>query len=183
MKIADPQTGETVPLGTQGELCARGYPVMKGYYNKPEATAQIIDRDGWLYTGDLATMDENGYCRITGRLKDMIIRGGENIYPREVEEFLYSCPGISEVQVFGVPHRKYGEEVVAWIKLKEGAILTAEEIKEFCKGRIADYKIPRYFKFVEFFPMTVTGKVQKFKMREIAVRESGLEQSTNIETV
>lgn len=182
VKIANLQTGKPVPLGHQGELCARGYMVMKGYYKNSEATNQAIDAHGWLHSGDLATMDENGYCRITGRVKDMIIRGGENIYPREIEEFLYTCPAISEVQVIGVPDRKYGEEPVAWVKLKQGAVLSVEEIRKICKGKIADYKIPRHIKFVDSFPMTVTGKIQKFKMRETSIRELGLEEVTKIET-
>ncbi len=175
IKIADTQTGHPVSRGMTGELCARGYMVMKGYYKDPQGTRGILDSDGWLHSGDLAVMDEHGYCRITGRLKDMIIRGGENIYPREIEEFLYTCPGISDVQVIGVPDRKYGEEIVAWVKLKDGAQLSAEDIRSFCKGRISNFKIPRYVSFVDSFPMTVTGKVQKFKMREISIRELGLE--------
>ncbi len=182
IKIVEPGTGRTVPLGAQGELCARGYMVMKGYYNNPQATRQAIDADGWLHSGDLATMSENGYCRITGRLKDMIIRGGENIYPREIEEFLYTCPEIIDVQVFSVPDRKYGEQVAAWVKLKEGATLSPEDIRSFCQARIAAYKVPRYVKVVESFPMTVTGKIQKFKMREIYTRELGLEAAAKIET-
>ena len=178
VKIVDPATGAEVPSGTQGELCTRGFIVMKGYYNMPEATAAAIDSDGWLHTGDLATMDEAGYFRITGRLKDMVIRGGENIYPREVEEFLYTHPKISDAQVFGVPDPKFGEELVAWIRLKEGQTATAEEIRDFCRNRISHYKIPRYIKFVTEFPMTVTGKIQKYKMREAATAELGLKTST-----
>lgn len=142
---------------------------MKGYYKNPEATAAVIDEDGFLHTGDLAVMDEEGYCRITGRLKDMIIRGGENIYPREIEEFLYKHPDILDVQIVGVPDETFGEEVSAWIKLKSGASMTADELKEYCKGKIARYKIPRYIAFVEEFPMTASGKVQKFKLREQAL--------------
>ena len=182
VKIVDMVTGEIVPLGTQGELCARGYMVMKGYYRNPEATSAAITADGWLHTGDLATMDSNGYCKITGRAKDVIIRGGENVYPREVEEFLFTCPGISEVQVVGVPDRKYGEQVMAWIKPAEGARLTAEGVQEFCCGKIAAYKIPKHIKFVESFPLTVTGKIQKFRMREIAIEELKLESAGRIET-
>lgn len=182
VKIIDPQTGQIVPRGVQGELCTRGYLVMKGYYNNPEATRAAIDEDGWLHTGDLATMDERGYIKITGRVKDMIIRGGENIYPREVEEFLYTHPKISQVHVIGVPDAKYGEEVMAWIQLKPGEEATAEEIREFCRGKIARYKIPKYIKFVDAFPMTVTGKIQKFKMREMAVKELGLEEAARTET-
>ncbi len=182
VKIVDVTTGEIVPLGTQGELCARGYMVMKGYYRNPEATSAAITADGWLHTGDLATMDANGYCKITGRAKDVIIRGGENVYPREVEEFLFTCPGISEVQVVGVPDRKYGEQVMAWIKPTEGAKLTAEGVQEFCCGKIAAYKIPKHIKFVDSFPLTVTGKIQKFRMREIAIEELKLEAAARIET-
>jgi fatty-acyl-CoA synthase len=155
---------------------------MKGYYNLPEATATAIDADGWLHTGDLATMDASGYCKITGRLKDMIIRGGENIYPREIEEFLYTCPKIADVQVVGVPDLKYGEEVMAWVKLKEGQAATEEEIRNFCRSKIAYYKVPRYIKFVTEFPMTVTGKVQKYKMRDVAVEELGLQEAARIAT-
>jgi len=182
VKIIDPQTGKIVPVGEQGELCTRGYHVMKYYYNNPEATKEAIDENGWLHSGDLATMDKDGYFKITGRIKDMIIRGGENIYPREIEEFLYTHPKIADVQVIGVPDRKYGEEVCAWIKLKEGESATAEEIIEFCKGKIAHYKVPRYIKFVDSFPMTITGKIRKVEMREISTRELGLEDAANIET-
>lgn len=182
VKIIDPRTGKIVPRRTQGELCARGYLVMKGYYNNPEATSEAIDRDGWLHTGDLAAMDENGYINITGRKKEMIIRGGENIYPREIEEFLYLHPKISQVHAIGVPDLKYGEEVMAWIKLREGVTATADEIREFCRGKIAHYKIPKYIKFVDSFPMTVTGKIQKYKMREMAIKELGLEKAAKIET-
>lgn len=182
VKIVNPETGEEVPRGVQGELCARGYNVMKGYYKMPEATHAAIDEDGWLHTGDLAVMDENGYCKITGRVKDMIIRGGENIYPREIEEFLYTHPKILDVQVVGVPDIKYGEEVMAWIKLREGVEMTEEEVREFCKGRIAQYKHPRYIKFVEEFPMTASGKIQKYKLREMAIEEYNLQDAANIET-
>jgi fatty-acyl-CoA synthase len=155
---------------------------MKGYYNLPEATAKAIDADGWLHTGDLATMDGHGYCKITGRLKDMIIRGGENIYPREIEEFLYTNPQIADVQVVGVPDLKYGEEVMAWVKLKEGQGATPEAIRDFCRGKIAHYKVPRYVKIVTEFPMTVTGKIQKYKMREAAVEEYGLQEAAKVAT-
>jgi len=175
--IVDIENGMELAAGQQGELWTRGYLVMKGYYNMPEQTAGAIDKNGWLHTGDLAIMDKNGYCRITGRLKDMIIRGGENIYPREIEEFLYTHPKIMEVQVFGVPDRKYGEQVMAAIKLHAGVAATAEEIREFCRGQIANNKIPRYVSFVEDFPMTASGKVQKFKLRENAVRELNLKES------
>jgi len=169
VKITEPGTNQEVARGVQGELCTRGYHVMKGYYKNPEATAAVIDEEGFLHTGDLAIMDEEGYCRITGRLKDMIIRGGENIYPREIEEFLYKHPNILDVQIVGVPDETFGEEVSAWIKLKSGVSMTAEELKAYCKGKIARYKIPRYIAFVEEFPMTASGKVQKFKLREQAL--------------
>ena len=182
IKIIDPATGKTVPRGTQGELCTRGYCVMKGYYNNEQATRAAVDPDGWLHTGDIAVMREDGYCRIAGRVKDMIIRGGENIYPREIEEFLYTCPGISEVQIVGIPSAKYGEEVAAWVKLQPGAALSAEEIRAFCSGKVASFKIPRYVKMVNEFPMTVTGKIQKFRMREIMIHELGLDETDRIET-
>lgn len=175
VKIVDPQTGEIVPPGTNGELCARGYMVMNGYYNDPQSTAETIDSGGWLRTGDVAVADDEGYFRITGRIKEMIIRGGENIYPREIEEFLHQCPAIADVQVIGIPDTKYGEEVMAWVKLRDGAEFTDEDLKRFCKGRIADFKIPRHVKFVDEFPLTVTGKVQKFRMREIVVDQMGLQ--------
>jgi fatty-acyl-CoA synthase len=182
VKIIDVGTGEIVPIGTPGELCARGYMVMKGYYRNPEATRAAITDDGWLHSGDLATMDDHGYCKITGRAKDVIIRGGENVYPREVEEFLFTCPGIAEVQVIGVPDVKYGEQVVAWVKLAEGATLTADDVQKFCTGKIAAYKIPKHIKFVQSFPLTVTGKVQKFRMKEISIQELNLEQASKVET-
>jgi fatty-acyl-CoA synthase len=177
IKIVDPATGAVVPRGTAGELCSRGYLVMRGYWNNDEATREAIDDARWMHTGDLATMGDDGYINIVGRIKDMIIRGGENIYPREVEEFLYIHPDIADVQVFGVPSEKYGEEVVAWVKLREGMATTGEELAAWCKGKIATYKIPRYWKFVDAFPMTVTGKIQKFKMRDVAVEELGLEKA------
>jgi fatty-acyl-CoA synthase len=163
-----------VPPGTPGELCTRGYSVMLGYWGDAERTAEAIDRARWMHTGDLATLDEDGYCNIVGRLKDMVIRGGENVYPREVEEFLYRHKKIADVQVIGVPDRKYGEELCAWVKLRPGETATAEEIQHFCRGQIAHYKIPRYIRFVDAFPMTVTGKVQKFMMRAETIRELGL---------
>ena len=181
VKIIDP-SGKIVSRGTQGELCTRGYCVMKGYYKNEEATRSAIDTDGWLHTGDIAVMREDGYCRIAGRVKDMIIRAGENIYPREIEEFLYTCPGISEVQIIGIPSAKYGEEVAGWVKLQPGAMLSVAEIQAFCKGNIASFKIPRYIKIVSEFPMTVTGKIQKFRMREIMIQELGLEEAAGIET-
>ncbi len=174
LKIIDPNTGKVVPVGASGELCCRGYQVMREYHGKPEETKETIDEQGWLHTGDLAVMDENGYCSIVGRSKDMIIRGGENVYPREIEEFLFTNPRIKDVQVFGVPDEKYGEEIVAWIQLKEDQQSSSEEIRQFCKGRLAHYKVPRYIKFVTEYPMTVTGKVKKFVMREMATKEMGL---------
>ena len=175
LKIVDIESGQELPPGKQGELCTRGYLVMKGYYKMPEETAKAIDAEGWLHTGDLAVMDENGYCKITGRIKNMIIRGGENIYPREIEEFLYTHPKVSDIQVYGVPDRKYGEQVMAAIVVKKGQTLTEEEVHEFCHGRIANYKIPKYVRFVESYPMTASGKIQKFKLREMAIRELQLE--------
>ena len=182
IKIVDPATGDVVPRGETGELCSRGYIVMRGYWNNDDATRQAVDPARWMHTGDLATMDEQGYINIVGRIKDMIIRGGENIYPREVEEFLYSHPDIADVQVIGVPSEKYGEEVMAWVKPREGATLTGEDLAAWCKGKIASFKIPRHWKFVDSFPMTVTGKVQKFKMRESAVEELGLEKAAGVRT-
>ncbi|GAB6158133.1 AMP-binding protein [Desulfotomaculum varum] len=181
-KIVDPETGEDCPPGVQGEIVARGYNVMKGYYKMPEATAQAIDREGWLHTGDLGIMDEKGYFKITGRLKDMIIRGGENIYPREIEEFLYTHPAIKDVQVIGVPSLKYGEEVLAYIQLREGYSLTKEEVQAYCKDKIAKYKIPSYVLFTDSYPTTASGKIQKFKLREQAISTLGLESLTKIET-
>lgn len=169
VKIINPVTGEESPLFEQGELCTRGYLVMKGYYNMPDATNDAIDGEGWLHTGDLATMDEEGYIKITGRLKDMIIRGGENIYPREIEEFLYKHPDIIDVQVIGVPDKKYGERTAACIRLRSGASLSADEIRTYCQGKIAFYKIPEYCFFMNEYPMTASGKIQKFKLREQAL--------------
>ncbi len=182
VKIVDIETGVSLRPGKQGELCTRGYHVMKGYYKMPEETAKAIDGDGWLHTGDLAVMDENGYCKITGRIKQMIIRGGENIYPREIEEFLYTHPKVADVQVYGVPDRKYGEQVMAAVKLKPKVVCSAEEIREFCRGRIANYKIPHYVKFVDEYPMTASGKIQKFKLREMAIDELGLQEAAEIKT-
>jgi fatty-acyl-CoA synthase len=175
VKIIDIETGESLPPGKQGELCTRGYHVMKGYYKMPDETARAIDIDNWLHTGDLAIMDENGYCKITGRIKNMIIRGGENIYPREIEEFLYTHPKVSDIQVYGVPDRKYGEQVMAAIILKKGMEMAEEEVRNFCRDKIANYKIPKYVKFVDGYPMTASGKIQKFKMREMAIKELQLE--------
>jgi fatty-acyl-CoA synthase len=180
--IVDPASGAVVPRGAAGEFCARGYSVMLGYWNNPEATAKAIDTGGWMHTGDLATMDEAGHVRIVGRIKDMIIRGGENIFPREIEEFLYTHPAVSDAQVIGVPSAKYGEEVMAWIKLREGSAIDGEGLAQWCKGQIAGYKIPRHWKLVDGFPMTVTGKVQKFRMREIAVAELGLGDAAAVKT-
>ncbi len=173
-KVID-EVGETVAPGEQGELCTRGYSVMKGYWGDAERTAESIDTEGWMHTGDLATFDEEGYCNITGRVKDMLIRGGENVYPREIEEYLYRHPAVQQVQVFGIPDIKYGEEICAWIVLKADAAATEEEIKQFCRGQIAHYKIPRHVRFQSELPMTVTGKAQKFRMRDAMIEELGLE--------
>ena len=168
VKVIDTESGKTVELGEIGEICFRGYHIMRGYYGDPEKTAETIDEAGWLYSGDLGTMDENGYVRITGRLKDMIIRGGENIYPREIEDYLFTHPKIAEVAVIGVPSEFYGEEVMAWIQLHQGETATEQEIRDYCKDRIAHFKIPKYIRFTKEFPMTVTGKIQKFRLREMA---------------
>ena len=173
-KVVDAE-GRIVPVGVEGELLIRGYCVMPGYWQDPERTADAIDSAGWMHTGDLATIDEEGFCKIVGRCKDLVIRAGENIYPREIEEFLYLHPKIQEVAVVGVPDRKFGEQLCAWIKLKEGVTATPEEIKEFCKGQIAHYKIPHYIKFVPDFPMTVSGKVQKYIIRDKMTQELGLD--------
>jgi fatty-acyl-CoA synthase len=182
IKIVDTDTGRSVERGEPGEFLARGYAVMRGYWNEPERTADAIDQQRWMHTGDLATMDDQGYVRVVGRIKDMVIRGGENVYPREIEEFLYTHPQVADVQVIGVPDERYGEELMAWIVLRPGAECDEEEIREFCRGQIARYKVPRYVKFVDSFPMTVTGKVQKFKMRETAVEELGLDKAATIAT-
>jgi fatty-acyl-CoA synthase len=182
IKVIDPETGLVLPRGSHGELCTRGYSVMLGYWNEPDKTADAIDAGRWMHTGDLAVMDEAGYLNIVGRIKDMVIRGGENIYPREVEEFLYTHPEIEDVQVIGVPDVKYGEELCAWVKLRPGSELTAEQVREFCVGKIAHYKVPRYVRVTEDFPMTVTGKVQKFKMRETSVDELGLAAASQTQT-
>jgi fatty-acyl-CoA synthase len=165
-KIVSQTTGETLPVGEQGELCTRGYHVMPGYDDEEEATRKAIDPDRWLHTGDLGTMAENGYFRITGRAKDLIIRGGENIYPREVEEFLFTYPKVADVQVVGIPDDRLGEIVVAWIRLKAGEECCPQEVRDYCRGRIAHFKVPQTIRFVDSFPMTVTGKIQKFKIRE-----------------
>ncbi|MET4028236.1 fatty-acyl-CoA synthase [Marinobacter sp. MBR-99] len=176
-KIVDPGTGNVVPRGEIGELCTRGYSVMLKYWNNEEKTREAIDDGGWMHTGDLATMDEDGYIQIVGRIKDMVIRGGENIYPKEIEEFLYTHPAIEDVQVTGIPDEKYGEELIAWVKLRPDTDpVTGEDLQAFCKGKIAHFKIPKNYKFVDAFPMTVTGKIQKFKMREISIEEMGLKQ-------
>jgi fatty-acyl-CoA synthase len=174
VKVIDPGTGTTLPRGSDaGELCTRGYSVMAGYWEDPERTAEAIDSERWMHTGDLATMDEDGYVAIVGRIKDLVIRGGENVYPRELEEFLYGHPEIADVQVIGVPDERYGEELMAWVIRREGSSLDEEAVRAFCRGRISHYKVPRYVRFVDGFPMTVTGKVQKYKMREAAVAELG----------
>jgi fatty-acyl-CoA synthase len=182
VKIIDPQTGQIVPRGASGELCTRGYSVMLGYWNDEAATRAAIDAAGWMHTGDLGTMDAQGYVNIVGRIKDMIVRGGEKIYPRELEEFLHTHPAIAEAQVVGVPSVKYGEEVMAWVRPKTGETVTAEELTAFCTGKIATYKIPRYWKVTDSFPMTVTGKIQKFRMREIAIAELGLGEAAAVRT-
>ncbi|HTE55633.1 MAG TPA: AMP-binding protein [Kofleriaceae bacterium] len=177
IKVVDPASGAIVARGFPGELCTRGYSVMKGYWRDPEATARAIDASGWMHSGDLATMDADGYVNIVGRIKDMIIRGGENIYPREIEEYLHTHPAVSEAQVIGVPSARYGEEVMAWVRCVPGQTASEEELLAHCRGRIATYKIPRYWKLVDEFPMTVTGKVQKFRMREVAIAELGLAEA------
>ena len=178
VKIVDPVTGLTVPRGEVGELCTRGYSVMLGYWDQPEQTDEVIDAARWMHTGDLGVMDDEGYLNITGRIKDMVIRGGENIYPREIEEFLYSHPDILDAQVIGVPDAKYGEELMVWIKLRQGAEpISAESLRAFCRGKLAHYKIPRYVHLVDEFPMTVTGKVRKVEMRELSVALLGLGDS------
>jgi fatty-acyl-CoA synthase len=182
IKIIDPASGHIVPVGTPGELCSRGYSVMLGYWNNDEATHQAIDAAHWMHSGDLAVMDEEGYINIVGRIKDMIIRGGENVYPREIEEFLYTHPKVSDVQVIGVPDSRYGEEIMAWVRLRKGETASADELREYCRENIARYKIPRYIKFVDAFPTTVTGKVQKFIMREQSIKELGLETAAAITT-
>jgi len=182
VKVIDPETGLVTPRGVAGELCTRGYSVMLGYWGDEEQTRAAIDAARWMHTGDLAVMDDAGYLNIAGRIKDMVIRGGENIYPREVEEFLYTHPLIEDVQVIGVPDAKYGEELCAWVKLRPGSELTLEELREFCTGKIAHFKIPRYLRLTDGFPMTVTGKVQKFKMRESSIAELGLQDAAGTQT-
>ena len=178
VKVLDPETGEECPVGVQGEMCCKGFNVMKGYYKNPQATAEVIDKNGFLHSGDLGVKDENGFYRITGRIKDMIIRGGENIYPREIEEFLYKMPGIKDVQVAAVPSKKYGEAVGAFIILDEGVTMLPEDVQEFCRGKIARYKIPKYVFFIKEFPLTGSGKIQKFKLKEMSLKlceEQGIE--------
>jgi fatty-acyl-CoA synthase len=177
VKIVDPITTRTVRRDTPGELLTRGYSVMIGYWNDRDRTGEVIDDQRWMHTGDLATMDSDGYVSIVGRIKDMIIRGGENVYPREIEEFLYTHPDISDVQVIGVPDARFGEEIMAWVKVRPGGELTVDDVRAFCRGRIAHFKVPRYVRFADDFPMTVTGKVQKFRMREIAIAELGIEMA------
>jgi len=175
VNLVAPETGLTLPRGGPVEFCSRGYSVMLGYWNMSEKTAEAVDSARWMHTGDLAVMDETGYLNIVGRIKDMVIRGGENIYPREIEEFLYTHPDVVDAQVIGVPDARYGEELMAWVKLRDGAsVLTAESLREFCTGRLAHYKIPRYVKVVDAFPMTVTGKIRKVEMREVSIDELGL---------
>lgn len=181
-KVVDPETYMELPFGTPGEFVARGYNVMKGYYKMPEASTQAIDVDGWLHTGDLATMDENGYLKITGRIKDMIIRGGENIYPKEIEEFLYTHPMIKDVQVIGIPSVQYGEEIMACVILREGCELTEAEVKEFVKSHMARHKTPKHVQFIDSFPMTASGKIQKYKLRDQAIELLGLQDAATIET-
>ena len=182
VKVVDPETGETVERGTTGELCTAGYGVMLGYWNDPDKTAEAIDSEGFMHTGDLAVMDSDGYLSIVGRSKDMVIRGGENVYPREVEEFLFTHPEVVDVQVIGVPDARFGEELCAWVRLREGSGLTGEELREWCRGKLAHYKVPRYVRFTEEFPMTVTGKVQKFKMRDTSISELGLQDASAVIT-
>ncbi len=182
IKIIDPATGRIQPRGERGEFLARGYPVMRGYWNDPERTAEAIDSSRWMHTGDLATMDEHGYVRIVGRIKDMIIRGGENVYPREIEEFLYTHAEIADAQVIGVPDQRYGEQLMAWIVRRPDSTLSEEQVRDFCQGKIAHFKVPHYIKFVDSFPMTITGKVQKYKMRELAIDELGLDEAAAVAT-
>lgn len=181
-KIVDPESGDIVERGSEGEYCTRGFHVMLGYWKEREKTAQAIDDEGWMHSGDLATMDEDGYVNIVGRLKDMIIRGGENVYPREIEEFLFTHPNVVDAQVIGVPDERFGEVIMAWVQLEAGAELGEEDLKTFCKGKIAHFKVPQYVKFVSEFPMTVTGKVRKVEMRETSIAELGLESAARTET-
>jgi fatty-acyl-CoA synthase len=182
IKVIDPDSGLVVQRGVPGELCTRGYSVMLGYWEDPERTAEAVDRAGWMHTGDLATMDDEGYLNIVGRSKDMVIRGGENVYPREIEEFLYTHEGVADVSVVGVPDERYGEELCAWVIARPGAALDADAVRDFCRGRLAHYKVPRYVLFVDELPMTVTGKVQKFKMRETSIERLGLERAAAVQS-
>jgi fatty-acyl-CoA synthase len=177
VKVVDPAGGGVVPVGATGEILTRGYSVMLGYWDDPESTALAIDDDGFMHTGDLGTLDAEGFCNIVGRVKDMVIRGGENVYPREIEEFLYRHPAVQTVQVFGVPDERYGEELCAWIVLRAGHATTADDIRGFCHGQIAHFKIPRYVEFVDEVPMTVTGKAQKFRMRAAMIERLGLKEA------
>ena len=181
-KIVDPVTGEDLPDGVDGEFVARGYNIMKGYYKMPEATAVAIDKDGWLHTGDMARRDKNGYYKITGRIKDMIIRGGENIYPKEIEDFIYTHPKVKDVQVIGVPDKQYGEEIMACVILKDGETMTEDELKDYVRTHMAKHKTPRYVDFVTEFPMNAAGKILKYKMREQAIEKLGLQKEARIET-
>ena len=181
-KVVDPVSGHTVPVGTPGEVCTRGYLVMRGYWDNPEATDEAIDEAGWMHTGDLGVMDAAGYLNIVGRIKDMVIRGGENLYPREIEELLFQHPAVASVQVIGVPDARMGEELMAWIVLRDGAEVDRRRARAFCRERVAHFKVPRYFKVTTDFPMTVTGKVQKFKIREMAIEELGLQSAASITT-
>ena len=182
IRVADPDDGRTLARGETGEFQTRGYSVMLGYWEEPERTAEAIDAARWMHTGDQAVMDENGYVRIVGRIKDMIIRGGENVYPREIEEFLYGHPDVADVQVVGVPDERFGEEILAWVKLREGAAFDEEAIREHCRGQIAHFKVPRYVRQIDDFPLTVTGKVMKFKLRERGIEELGLEDAASVAT-
>ena len=181
-KIVDPVTGLTAPVGEPGEICTRGYLVMRGYWENDEATREAIDEAGWMHTGDLGVMDDEGYVNIVGRIKDMVIRGGENLYPREIEEVLFEHPAVGSAQVIGVPDARMGEELMAWVQVHEGASVTEDGLRAFCRERLAHFKVPRYIKFVDEFPMTVTGKIQKFRMREIAIEELGLEDAAAVRT-
>ncbi len=182
VRIVGPGSLDPLPVGQPGELIARGHGAMKGYYNKPAETAAAITPDGWLHSGDLALETPDGYFRITGRIKDMIIRGGENIYPREIEEYLHTHPAVLDVQVVGLPDERYGEEVCAWVRLRPGATLTEDEVKCFCRTQIAHYKVPRYVVFVDEYPTTVTGKVQKYRLRELGIERFGLGKAASVET-
>jgi fatty-acyl-CoA synthase len=182
VKVIDPETGLVAPVGVAGEVCTRGYLVMLGYWDDPGATAEAIDVAGWMHTGDIGVLDDEGYLNIVGRIKDMVIRGGENLYPREIEELLFEHPAVASAQVIGVPDERMGEELMAWVVLRDGAEASAGEIRDFCLGRVAHFKVPRYVKFVDEFPLTVTGKVQKFKMRELAIEELDLGAAASIKT-